>query len=182
MSTILNAYYRTLTRPYVPIFQTIVFAFVVLIYYYLKRLETEKCECAMTKDYVTLRRLVVVVMFLMAFFILLALVFQYIYKNQPSDPIMAAIYILAFAMGILDLVFLIISLRYIIRLYKTACECSDNGMRLTYMIYVIVRLALIAFIVIGVLIAIITMLILIASFKSSSSEYAKYNSKIKSKK
>jgi hypothetical protein len=168
MSTVLNTYYRTLTRPYFPILQSIFLAFVVFIYYYLKRLETEKCECAMTDDYVTLRRLVVIVMFLLAFFILLSIVFQYIYKNQPSAPILTVIYILAFATGILDLVFLIISLRYIVRLYKIACECSDNGMRLTYMIYVIVRIALIAFVVIAVLFALIMLLAVIASVSASS--------------
>lgn len=168
MSTFLNAYYRNLTHPFVPILQSILLAFVVFIYYYLKRLETEKCECAMTPDYVTLRRLVVIVMFLMAFFVLLSLVLQYMYKNKPSNPILTAIYILAFAMGIIDLVFLIISLRYIVRLYKIACECSDNGMRLTYMIYVIVRLALIAFVVIAILFALIMLLAVIASVSASS--------------
>jgi cytochrome b561 len=123
----------------------------------------------MTNDYITLRRLVVIVMSLVAFFILLSILLQYVYKNQPSAPILTTLYILMFATGVLDLVFLIISLRYILRLYKIACQCSDNGMRLTYMIYVIARLALIVFIVIGVVFIVLGVLIVLARISKTHS-------------
>ena len=165
MSALTEAYYRSIRGMSKLVMQLIVIAFLVVIYHYLKRLETEKCECALTPQYRTLRRLVVVVLALMVFVALVTVILQFVYTQKPSATILTILYVIALVTTIVDIVFLVISLRYIVELYKISCQCSDNGMRLTYLIYTIIRLGLIVF---GLIAIVLLFIFLIAIYRATS--------------
>lgn len=144
MSLLADTYYNRLHRTSTLVIQIIALTFLSLIYYYLQRLEKENCECALTPQYATLRRLNIVMLSLVGFMTAVTIVMQFVYHQKPSTAVLLILYGIALVTTIIDIVFLIVSLRYIAQLYKIACQCSDNGMRLTYLIYVIIRLALVA--------------------------------------
>jgi hypothetical protein len=119
--------------------------FLGAIWYYLRRLEKEKCECAFTNDYKILSKLIYVPL---SWTILVGLVVLLMTVGVvKSIPGTAAVGILYTIVAILNLIFLIISMKYLVGLYKSACACSDNSLRLVYIIYVAFVLGMLALMV-----------------------------------
>ena len=172
MSLLTETYYNRLHRPSTLVIQLIAVTFLALIFYYLQRLEKEKCECALTPQYKVLRRLNIVVLALVAFLTTITIILQFVYLQKPSATILTILYIVAFVTSIIDIVFLILSMRYVIHLYKIACTCSDGGMRLTYLIYSIVRLALFAFSILIILLLVIFLVTLYLATKKTTTSSA----------
>ena len=181
MSLLANAYYTTLHRTSTLIAQLIGIGFLSVIYHYLKRLQEEKCECALTPEYITLRRMIIVVLSLVVFLTTVTIILQFVYLSRPSNIILISLYIIAVVTTIIQIVFSIISLRYILHLYKISCKCSDNGMRIVYLIYTIFRLIIVTFsILVIIFIVLILMYVYIATSKTKSAairDHTKPNSK-----
>jgi hypothetical protein len=130
-------------------FAAIHLGFLGAILYYFQRLQREKCECALTNDYKVLRG---ILLFLLAYniltFILIVLIYAGVIQSLGVGSKTFLLSAIGFSVLIVDLVFYILSIRYIRGLYQNACKCSDNGYRLVYFIYSIARVVIISFVLI----------------------------------
>lgn len=146
---------------------TIALTIQAVIFYYLERLRKENCECALTGDYRVLRALVLfLIAYNVVFFILLLLI-QSGWMPVPISTIALMLSIIGPIISIVNLVFMILSLKYILHLYKIACQCADNSFRLLYLIYVVFVLGMIAIAVLMLFFSVILALSIAASYKKS---------------
>lgn len=139
-----------------------------LIFYYLERLRKERCECALTGDYRALRALVLFLMSYNAAIFILLLLVQSGWMPIPLATTAAMLSILAPIISIINLIFMILSLKYIINLYKISCQCADNGLRLLYLIYVVFFLGMLAISVLMLFFTIIFVVSMSAGYKKNA--------------
>jgi len=136
-----------------------------LILYYLERLRKEKCECALTKEYSILRTLILIIISYNVLIFLLLLLIQSGWLAMSLATTAAILSVVGPIMTIINLIFMILSLKYILTLYKVSCQCSDNGFRLMYLIYVVFSLGMLALGILMFLFVIVLALSIAANYK-----------------
>jgi hypothetical protein len=146
---------------------TIHLMFLSLILYYFQRLKTENCECALTPEYNTLRKILLFLVAYNAFAIIIMIVISAGFLKTPTgSPLYTTIIgIIGFSIILIDFIFYVLSIRYIRHLYNIACKCSDNGYRLMYLIYSIFRLVIVSFVLLMIFILILTIIVLLSKSK-----------------
>ena len=117
--------------------------FLSIIYYYFQQMEKTQCVCALTPDYKLLKNVNIALLVYVVFALVVMLLTRWTGVILPA-PIRVLFAILKLAMFVLVVIFLILSLKYLLRLYKSPCACSEKPTRITYLFYVLLRLIWIA--------------------------------------
>jgi hypothetical protein len=110
--------------------------FLSIIAYYLHQLKKVACECALTKPYQVLYHTIWVLIGVRVFLLAVEL-----NANDMKRTLMPLIVFIS----LINLVFFITSIYFIIYLYKINCECSKNAFQLIYLIYAIIKVSWIIF-------------------------------------
>lgn len=133
-------------KPFLFVASFVHIALFASILYYLHRMKVEKCECALTPTYNLLYRATATLLVLRVVTFLLELVFNA--RRTLSTNMKYIPYIFAYVLVLLlvHIIYFVVSIRYIHRLYRDACKCSDNSLRNVYYVYSILMAVVLSFI------------------------------------
>lgn len=149
------------SSPLLHIFSGIHIALFASILYFLQKLKTENCECALIEPYDKLYKATIVFLCFRIVMFILDIALRFKLQNIMVNSRPVILYSLAtfsILMLIAYFIYFIYSIKYINQLYILSCKCSDNSWRLVYYIYSIYTVIMLSLFFLVLFIAIVLLI------------------------
>lgn len=117
------------------------------ILYYLHRMKVEKCQCALNRSFDILYRTTAILLVLRVVLFALELFFNLrkTLLGKMGLKYLPLIFTYVAVLMLVHIIYFVLSVRYIHALYRDACKCSDNSLRMVYYIYSILMAIILSF-------------------------------------